>query len=275
MSSVNVKHGIVTGEPGDQKWSRRVREGGLGKGPQGTSPRPYLSRPIVEVSLDCAGERPKRSAIWATRSPSDSRKWRASATARRRSTTRSFTAGDRLEAVPSGIANVDVAPLRASPDTTVSATQVATPDTRAELVFICCPEPFAGMVAGAGRRAGGGAGAAACRGLRRLTRPPRATPSGGPYDLRMDRQTLRNGFRRTGRQTAGSAEPPWWQRRRCHHRDRALPALRPIRAAGPGRPMRMPHGGRRLRRRDAHGYVLPSVVDVHQSSVRMCPAAPS
>ena len=40
-----VKHGIVAGEPGDQKWSRRVREGGLGKGPQGTSPRPYLSRP--------------------------------------------------------------------------------------------------------------------------------------------------------------------------------------------------------------------------------------
>ena len=40
-----MKHGIVTGEPGDQKWSRRVREGGLGKGPQGTSPRPYLSRP--------------------------------------------------------------------------------------------------------------------------------------------------------------------------------------------------------------------------------------
>ena len=39
-----VKHGIVAGEPGDQKWSRRVREGGLGKGPQGTSPRPYLSR---------------------------------------------------------------------------------------------------------------------------------------------------------------------------------------------------------------------------------------
>ena len=39
-----MKHGIVAGEPGDQKWSRRVREGGLGKGPQGTSPRPYLSR---------------------------------------------------------------------------------------------------------------------------------------------------------------------------------------------------------------------------------------
>jgi len=37
----------------------------------------------------------------------------------------------------SGIANVDVAALRASPDVTVSATQVATPHTRAELVFIC------------------------------------------------------------------------------------------------------------------------------------------
>lgn len=36
---------IVTGEPGDRKRSRRVREGGAGKGPQGTSPAPYHSRP--------------------------------------------------------------------------------------------------------------------------------------------------------------------------------------------------------------------------------------
>ena len=44
LSVLRERHGIVAGEPGDQKWSRRVREGGLGKGPQGTSPRPYLSR---------------------------------------------------------------------------------------------------------------------------------------------------------------------------------------------------------------------------------------
>ena len=35
--------GIVTGEPGDRKRSRRVREGGAGKGPQGTSPASYLT----------------------------------------------------------------------------------------------------------------------------------------------------------------------------------------------------------------------------------------
>lgn len=39
-----VKHGIVAGEPGDQKWSRRVREGVSEKG-HTASPRPYLSRP--------------------------------------------------------------------------------------------------------------------------------------------------------------------------------------------------------------------------------------
>jgi hypothetical protein len=43
MSSVNRQIRIVTGEPGDGKLSRRVREGGIGKGPQGTSPMPYLS----------------------------------------------------------------------------------------------------------------------------------------------------------------------------------------------------------------------------------------
>src|SRR6516162_6908467 len=31
--AANHDHDIVTGEPGDQKWSRRVREGGVGKGP--------------------------------------------------------------------------------------------------------------------------------------------------------------------------------------------------------------------------------------------------
>jgi hypothetical protein len=34
--------GMVAGEPGELKGSRRVREGGVGKGPQGTSPAPYL-----------------------------------------------------------------------------------------------------------------------------------------------------------------------------------------------------------------------------------------
>jgi hypothetical protein len=33
----------VTGEPGDRKRSRRVRQGGAGKGPNGTSPAPYLT----------------------------------------------------------------------------------------------------------------------------------------------------------------------------------------------------------------------------------------
>jgi len=37
-------NGIVTGEPGDRKRSRRVREGGVGKGLQGTSPTSYLNR---------------------------------------------------------------------------------------------------------------------------------------------------------------------------------------------------------------------------------------
>src|SRR6266567_4284352 len=36
--------GMVAGEPGDLKGSRRVREGGVGKGPQGTSPTSYLGR---------------------------------------------------------------------------------------------------------------------------------------------------------------------------------------------------------------------------------------
>ena len=48
LSVLREQHGIVAGEPGDQKWSRRVREGGLGKGPQGTSPRPYLTDPTGE-----------------------------------------------------------------------------------------------------------------------------------------------------------------------------------------------------------------------------------
>ena len=41
----------VTGEPGDRKRSRRVRQGGAGKGPRGTPPAPYLTaraRPGLE-----------------------------------------------------------------------------------------------------------------------------------------------------------------------------------------------------------------------------------
>ena len=46
-----------------------------------------------------------------------------------------------------------------------------------------------------------------------------------------DRQTRRYGLRRGGRLTVSWAVRPWWQRRRCHRRDRALPGLRPIPAA--------------------------------------------
>src|SRR5713226_5623735 len=38
----HIPHGLVTGEPGDRKRSRRVREGDAGKGPKGTSPASYL-----------------------------------------------------------------------------------------------------------------------------------------------------------------------------------------------------------------------------------------
>jgi hypothetical protein len=47
--------------------------------------------------LIVAGERPSRSAIWAIDSPSHSRKWRARATARRRSTTRSYLSAETLD----------------------------------------------------------------------------------------------------------------------------------------------------------------------------------
>jgi len=40
--------GMVAGEPGELKGSRRVREGGVGKGPQGTSPAPYLGRHVSD-----------------------------------------------------------------------------------------------------------------------------------------------------------------------------------------------------------------------------------
>ena len=40
----NRVNGIATGEPGDRKRSRRVREGGAEKDPQGTSPASYLDR---------------------------------------------------------------------------------------------------------------------------------------------------------------------------------------------------------------------------------------
>src|SRR5207245_11814062 len=49
----HISHGIVTGEPGDRKRSRRVREGGAGNGPKGTSPASYLGypRPCVRAAL--------------------------------------------------------------------------------------------------------------------------------------------------------------------------------------------------------------------------------
>src|SRR6266849_6990806 len=49
----HIPHGLVTGEPGDRKRSRRVREGDAGKGPKGTSPASYLGypRPSVRAGL--------------------------------------------------------------------------------------------------------------------------------------------------------------------------------------------------------------------------------
>ncbi len=54
---------MVAGEPGELKGSRRVREGGVGKGPQGTSPAPYLGHgpqiraraPIGAAPAGCFG----------------------------------------------------------------------------------------------------------------------------------------------------------------------------------------------------------------------------
>ena len=43
VSSVSL-HGIITGEPVAGKLARRVREGGVGKGPKGTSSAPYFTR---------------------------------------------------------------------------------------------------------------------------------------------------------------------------------------------------------------------------------------
>jgi hypothetical protein len=72
---------------------------------------PFVSiRRVVEVGLDRRGERPSRSAICAIDRPSASRKCRASATAPRRSSTRSYAGEGRSEAMPPGIANVDVVP---------------------------------------------------------------------------------------------------------------------------------------------------------------------
>jgi hypothetical protein len=53
-----------------------------------------LAGGVVEVRLDRRGRAPRRSAIWAIERPSASRKCRASATARRRSTTRSTAAAE-------------------------------------------------------------------------------------------------------------------------------------------------------------------------------------
>ena len=72
-----------------------------------------------------------------------------------------------------------------------------------------------------GRR--GGADAAPRRGLRRLTRPGLCRAA--PADHSADAWTAgpAYGLRRAGRPIVSSAESPWWRRRRCHRRDRALP----------------------------------------------------
>ena len=51
-----VNHGIVAGEPGDRKRSRRVREGGVGEGPAraprrrrtSTRPRPRIGKALTD-----------------------------------------------------------------------------------------------------------------------------------------------------------------------------------------------------------------------------------
>jgi hypothetical protein len=82
-----------------------------------------------------------------------------------------------------------------------------------------------------------------------LCRARRTTPSRRPTPHTTDVRTANPayGFRRGGRPTVSSPEPPWWQRRRCHRRDRALRPLQPIPAAGPRPPARTPHDGWRHR----------------------------
>ena len=60
-----------------------------------------LAGRVKKYALIVAGERPRRSAICAIARPSASRKWRASATARRRSRTRSSAAASISDVMPS------------------------------------------------------------------------------------------------------------------------------------------------------------------------------
>jgi hypothetical protein len=69
-----------------------------------------LAGGVVKYALIVAGERPSRRAIWAFESPSVSRKCRASATARRRSITRSYAGLGRPKPISLGIATVDYVP---------------------------------------------------------------------------------------------------------------------------------------------------------------------
>ena len=83
--ATNHDHDIVTGEPGDRKRSRRVREGGVEKDPQGTSPTSYLG--TLPSGRDCAamdpgrvrdamrtGERATRCAVLYARSRTHARR---------------------------------------------------------------------------------------------------------------------------------------------------------------------------------------------------------
>jgi hypothetical protein len=68
--------GMVAGEPGELKGSRRVPEGGVGKGPQGTSPAPYLSRRSGSDVRAEASRDPRDKAkaeLFEAQSPDDER----------------------------------------------------------------------------------------------------------------------------------------------------------------------------------------------------------
>jgi hypothetical protein len=74
----------------------------------------------------------------------------------------------------------------------------------------------------------GRAGAGAPRGLWRL-RPPARNAPGRRSTHTLDVRTVpADGLRPAGQSSASSPRPPWWQHRRCHRRDLAFPALRPI-----------------------------------------------
>src|SRR6266849_2373948 len=61
----HIPHGLVTGEPGDRKRSRRVREGDAGKGPKGTSPASYLGlRREAPCRIPGAAGRNSKGGSW-------------------------------------------------------------------------------------------------------------------------------------------------------------------------------------------------------------------